>query len=659
METFAKPQPVHMHNYDAARDYPDHTYQYASTGYPNSHDPAQIAPDTSFNSQVVEQYPNFISMHPPSGPPGTRVNIRVSSPYALSSPFVAIMFGNLSCTAEVQRDASESTSTYIISAEVPHGSPTNIPIQVIISGAADGSEISRIMAGNFTLVSTVGTTSSPPQQVAEKDTKSPVSSESGSPSKSVMTDVTTNSYDVQQANTMAYGPSASYSQGTSEMIASYRNPTFSSSSSYNRNAPMLRPSITAWNSYAQPLDPSTRTSPNMMRPSVSMSMTSSNMPNIPPRLVRTSTIQTSMGSNMNGTGYNSYSSYPQRVELKLEAPLKTMAEQWSPEEWSHKRRIVQFRRTISGSSIKTSFRPVVANERSPQSVCVSCIWWQENQGCYITSVDTISLLEQLLVAPARFTVEEKNRIRRNLEGFKPATVGKAKPDTEEFFKVIMGFSNPKPRNIEKDVKVFAWSALENALKKIISKYSVNPSASNSPSSALGNVHNGMGPSHMVSSLGAAYQSLPSPPGATPTESVPAAYTVHAAQNAHPEGMASPRSMSSSSGWGGYTNTSVPPRTLSPSLRGHQGLHNIPPLTALDARPMTTPGAAGSYVSAMQAPSLQQQQQHATVAATGTLPGAQQRWDGGTAAQYDAVVPTYRTQQHSVYGNTGYGDGAHH
>ncbi|KKF95447.1 hypothetical protein CFO_g2212 [Ceratocystis platani] len=516
-----------MHNYDAARDYPDHTYQYASTGYPNSHDPAQIAPDTSFNSQVVEQYPNFISMHPPSGPPGTRVNIRVSSPYALSSPFVTIMFGNLSCTAEVQRDASEST--------------------IIISGAADGSEISRIMAGNFTLVSTVGTTSSPPQQVAEKDTKSPVSSESGSPSKSVMTDVTTNSYDVQQANTMAYGPSASYSQGTSEMIASYRNPTFSSSSSYNRNAPMLRPSITAWNSYAQPLDPSTRTSPNMMRPSVSMSMTSSNMPNIPPRLVRTSTIQTGMGSNMNGTGYNSYSSYPQRVELKLEAPLKTMAEQWSPEEWSHKRRIVQFRRTISGSSIKTSFRPVVANERSPQS---------------------------LLVAPARFTVEEKNRIRRNLEGFKPATVGKAKPDTEEFFKVIMGFSNPKPRNIEKDVKVFAWSALENALKKIISKYSVNPSASNSPSSALGNVHNGMGPSHMVSSLGAAYQSLPSPPGATPTESVPAAYTVHAAQNAHPE-------------------------------------------------------------------------------------GAQQRWDGGTAAQYDAVVPTYRTQQHSVYGNTGYGDGAHH
>jgi hypothetical protein len=34
----------------------------------------------------------------------------------------------------------------------------------------------------------------------------------------------------------------------------------------------------------------------------------------------------------------------------------------------------------------------------------------------------------------------------------------------------MGFPNPKPRNIEKDVKVFPWKILAHALKKIISKY---------------------------------------------------------------------------------------------------------------------------------------------------------------------------------------------
>ena len=71
---------------------------------------------------------------------------------------------------------------------------------------------------------------------------------------------------------------------------------------------------------------------------------------------------------------------------------------------------------------------------------------------------------------ARFTVEEKNRIRRNLEGFRPLTVSKGKADSEEFFKVIMAFPIPKPRNIEKDVKVFHWKDLASALKKIIGKY---------------------------------------------------------------------------------------------------------------------------------------------------------------------------------------------
>ena len=93
------------------------------------------------------------------------------------------------------------------------------------------------------------------------------------------------------------------------------------------------------------------------------------------------------------------------------------------------------------------------------------------KAAYVTSVDTILLLEALVAA--RFTVEEKNRIRRNLEGFKPDTVSKAKPETEEFFKVIMGFPNPKPRNIEKDVKVFPWKVLQIALQKIISKYSAS------------------------------------------------------------------------------------------------------------------------------------------------------------------------------------------
>ena len=129
---------------------------------------------------------------------------------------------------------------------------------------------------------------------------------------------------------------------------------------------------------------------------------------------------------------------------------------------------MHFRRSQSGSTITTTFQAVSPDDRPPNSVCISCIYWEEKNECFVTSVDTIYLLEQLVAA--RFTVEEKNRIRRNLEGFRPLTVSKGKPDSEEFFKVIMAFPAPKPRNIEKDVKVFHWKDLASALKKIIGKY---------------------------------------------------------------------------------------------------------------------------------------------------------------------------------------------
>lgn len=102
------------------------------------------------------------------------------------------------------------------------------------------------------------------------------------------------------------------------------------------------------------------------------------------------------------------------------------------------------------------------------------MFWDEKNSCYITSVDIIYLLEALV--GTHFTVEEKNRIRRNLEGFKPITVDKSKPDTENFFGQIMNLPNPRPRNIEKNVKVYAWNCLEAALQKIIGKYvSINQS----------------------------------------------------------------------------------------------------------------------------------------------------------------------------------------
>jgi hypothetical protein len=190
-----------------------------------------------------------------------------------------------------------------------------------------------------------------------------------------------------------------------------------------------------------------------------------------PPLIRTSILQPQASTSFRTPGFNPYSIYPSsKAKLEIQGDLLSMAifANWTDEEKKAKRRLVEFHRRQEDSIIYASFKPVTIEERTQGTHCVSCIFWEERAECFVTSVDTIQLLEGLV--GVRFTVEEKNRIRRNLEGFKPLTVSKQKEDSESFFRLIMGFPNPKPRNIEKDVKVFPWSILSNALRKIIGKY---------------------------------------------------------------------------------------------------------------------------------------------------------------------------------------------
>lgn len=202
-----------------------------------------------------------------------------------------------------------------------------------------------------------------------------------------------------------------------------------------------------------------------------------------PKLVRTSTIpqqsspNVSAGTtvNVNPHAFNPYAMYPQsKASLRLNGDLDAVATEWSEEELEARRKLIVFTRSQVGSVIEAEFKAVSQENWTRSDITVNCIWWKEKKEAFVTSVDTIALLEQLVAV--RFTVEEKNRIRRNLEGFRPLTVSKAKTDSEDFFKVIMGFPNPKPRNIEKDVKVFPWKILAPALKKIISKYSASYSS---------------------------------------------------------------------------------------------------------------------------------------------------------------------------------------
>ncbi|CAG8465063.1 9899_t:CDS:2 [Acaulospora morrowiae] len=157
-----------------------------------------------------------------------------------------------------------------------------------------------------------------------------------------------------------------------------------------------------------------------------------------------------------------------RVKLNVDGDIQTMARDWTEKDFKNRRRLVQFMRRVEGDEINVSFKAVDPEERPRYGIFVSCIWWEAKDDYYITSVDCIYLLECL--TGIRLTQDEKNRIRRNLEIFKPLTVGKNKRDSEDLFRVIMSFPNPKPRNIEKDVKVFPWSCVMLALNKILRKY---------------------------------------------------------------------------------------------------------------------------------------------------------------------------------------------
>ncbi|RAL10640.1 transcriptional regulator medA [Aspergillus homomorphus CBS 101889] len=236
-----------------------------------------------------------------------------------------------------------------------------------------------------------------------------------------------------------------------------------------------------------------------------------------PQLIRTSTLQQTNGMGQ-APAFNPYAMYPTKAVLKLNGDLDSMTENWTKEERDTKRRLVQFSRAQRGSTISADFAPVSLEDRAPNSICISCIYWDGKDECFVTSVDTIYLLESLV--GVRFTVEEKNRIRRNLEGFRPLTVSKAKADSEDFFKVIMGFPAPKPRNIEKDVKVFPWRILTHALKKIIGKYSASySSTAGALSTPIGSTYASTG---AASDSGTEPHTAPSPQSVSDT-AAPSAY----------------------------------------------------------------------------------------------------------------------------------------
>lgn len=118
--------------------------------------------------------------------------------------------------------------------------------------------------------------------------------------------------------------------------------------------------------------------------------------------------------------------------------------------------------------------------RQTGKIVVSCIFWSRRNEYYLSSVDLVYLIQSLF--DLQLASIDKNRIRRNLEGLRPITVCKPSSalvsgtavkrpsDEDEFYHQIMSYGEPKPRTLEKDIKMYKWNLIPTALAKVIQKY---------------------------------------------------------------------------------------------------------------------------------------------------------------------------------------------
>lgn len=592
---------------------------------------------------------SVLSCQPTSGAAGSKLFLKVSSAYDLfpissPMPFVNLVFGTEKCAVQgVTRDSQDGQGYfYSCEVEVPQllvtgGAGNSVPLVLLIE-APSGEELSRTSAGSFQVIEGSADDITRATKLPEHDTAPPgTQADQASPTTKgeepqIPSNAPTNTYEYPSQP----GQYNQQYQGNNEMLTAYRSTSFAEPGFHRRSGP-------AWGGFGGPLG-STGRSPALDhtlggRSSLTPLPMPSSASGGTPQLVRTSIAQNNGGY---ASGY-----FPAKANLKLNGKLDSMTEKWTQEEYSERRRLVVFRKSQSGSTLHASFRSVSPAERPQGSTCVSCIWWAEKGECFVTSVDTIYLLEQLVAAPNKFTVEEKNRIRRNLEGYHPLTVSKAKAESEDFFKLIMAFPHPKPRNIEKDVKVFPWKVLEAALKKIISKYCASPSSLLPPSSSM--------PSNPQGPPGG-YAPLPTPPAAQTLSShhtePHSSYGMHPGHN---ESIPSPRSLAGSQGpWAPYSTAPSyhSTRPVSPNAR-YSSPHQpslrlttapLPAVTSYDTRTVTTSGygSSGMHTPVSHNPS------------TATPP----RWEPTPATYPDGYPSLSGHHSHNaqpVYGAGGYGD----
>ena len=158
-----------------------------------------------------------------------------------------------------------------------------------------------------------------------------------------------------------------------------------------------------------------------------------------------------------------------KVVLDFEAEPADLGKNLSDDEKRRRRRLIKFFCERKENTIHISPTPIREDhpeEHKPPGVIISCIWREDVRETCFTSCDLIRLLEYLV--QDHFHADERSRVRRNVEHLRPITVSKTR--MSKLFSTIMNLPSPKPRNIEKDVKIFKWERLVESLNSAISKY---------------------------------------------------------------------------------------------------------------------------------------------------------------------------------------------
>lgn len=141
------------------------------------------------------------------------------------------------------------------------------------------------------------------------------------------------------------------------------------------------------------------------------------------------------------------------AELEIMDDLEKLTQDWTPDELAAKRRLVRFECQRHGPLLKISARALPQAE-SQESVLdgvvtISCILDEARDEHVATSVDILHLIEGILYN--EHTIDERNRIRRNIEGLQPRAIAKGQKDVDALFSLVMNFPDPKPRSIEKSL----------------------------------------------------------------------------------------------------------------------------------------------------------------------------------------------------------------